>query len=132
MAAAALSPPARPRILVIDDEPDLREALDMALALAGYEVYTAGSGATAIECAKSERFDLAITDLRMPGLSGADTLAALKEIDPTLAVIVLSGYASEEATQTLYERGALRVMSKPFQLDELLQTVLGALRQASA
>ena len=104
----------------------------MALALAGYDVSTAGSGAAAIERAKRERFDLAITDLRMPGLSGADTLAALKQIDPTLAVIVLSGYASEEATQTLFERGALRVMSKPFQLDDLLEAVLDALPLTNA
>lgn len=127
MSAARAPEPARPRILVIDDEPDLRETLDMALVLAGYDVSTAASGAMAIERVKNEHFDVAITDLRMPGLSGVDTVAAIKQIDPALAVIVVSGYASDEATQTLFERGALRVMSKPFQLDDLLQAVLEAL-----
>ncbi|APR84094.1 sigma-54 dependent DNA-binding response regulator [Minicystis rosea] len=127
MSAAAELPAERPRILVIDDEPDIRETLDMVLALAGYEVSTAASGISAIERMKTEHFDLVITDLRMPGLSGIDTVEALRKLDPGLAVIVVSGYASEDATARCLAQGALCVMNKPFQLDELLQVVKDAL-----
>jgi two-component system response regulator PilR (NtrC family) len=117
-----------PRILVIDDEPDIRDLMDMLLSSAGYEVSTAEDGAGAIERAKREAFDLAVTDLRMPGMSGIDTMAALKRIDPNLPVIVLSGYVSDEAAQRASAEGAAHVMCKPVEVHALLHTVEVTLR----
>ncbi|MFT3773997.1 MAG: response regulator [Minicystis sp.] len=121
-----------PRILVIDDEPDICETLESVLSLAGYAVSTAASGAAAIERAKGEAFDLVITDLRMPGLSGVDTVAALKRLNPRMAAIVVSGYASEEAARLCCEEGAAQIVDKPFDLDDLLRAVRAALHEPRA
>jgi two-component system response regulator PilR (NtrC family) len=130
--APDLRPSRKPRILVIDDETDIREALDAILSSTGYEVSTAESGAAAVERAEREPFDLAITDLRMPGLSGVDTVAALRRIRPGLAVIVLSGYVSDESALRCCEGGATQLMSKPFDIDDLLHVVEVALRDRAA
>jgi CheY-like chemotaxis protein len=132
MLAPDLRPPGTPRILVIDDEADIREALDAILSSMGYEVSTAESGGAAVERAEREPFDLAITDLRMPGLSGVDTVAALRRIKPGLAVIVVSGYISDESAQRCCEGGATQLMSKPFDIDELQHAVEVALRDRAA
>lgn len=121
-----------PRILVIDDEPDICETLETVLSLAGYAVSTAGSGAAAIEQAKGEPFDLVITDLRMPGLSGVDTVAALKQLNPSIAAIVVSGYASEEVALRCSAEGAAQIVDKPFDLDVLLRAVRAALHEPPA
>jgi CheY-like chemotaxis protein len=119
------------RILVIDDEPDILEIFDGLLTSAGYEVSTAESGTAAIERAKKDVFDLAITDLRMPGLSGVDTIAALKGINPRLPVIVISGYISDESARSCREKGAVRIIAKPVPIDELLHAVDSTLREAN-
>lgn len=128
MLASALRPPGKPRILVIDDEAGIREALDALLSSVGYEVSTAESGNVAVERAEREPFDLAITDLRMPGLSGVDTVAALRRIKPSLPVIVVSGYVSDESARRCSEAGAARIVSKPFDIDDLLHIIDVALR----
>lgn len=128
MRAPETAPPMRARILVIDDEPDICETLDVVLSLAGYEVVTAKSGDDGIARAEQQPFQLVITDLLMPGTSGVDTLAAMKRIDPRTAVIVVSGYASEEEALRCRTEGAARILDKPFQLDDLLQVVQAALR----
>jgi CheY-like chemotaxis protein len=132
MLAPELRPPGKLRILVIDDEADIREALNDLLSSVGYEVSTAASGNVAVERAEREPFDLAITDLRMPGLSGVDTVAALRRIKPGLAVIVVSGYVSDESARRCREEGATRIMSKPFDIDDLLYVVEVALRDRAA
>jgi DNA-binding response OmpR family regulator len=131
MHAPDTCPHRAPRILVIDDEADLREMLDLFLSSVGYEVCTAESGRVAIEQAKRQAIDLVITDLRMPGMSGVDTLTALRRMSPSLAVIVLSGHVSEEAAQRCSEEGATRIVLKPFHLDDLLHVVDGALRASA-
>lgn len=131
MPAPYPNPASKKRILVIDDEPDILEILDGLLTSVGYEVSTAESGTAAIERAKRDGFDLAITDLLMPGLSGVDTIVALKGIDPSLPVIVVSGYLSDEAIRRCSEEGAVRVVAKPVHIDELLHVVDTALREAS-
>jgi two-component system response regulator PilR (NtrC family) len=120
------------RILVIDDEADIRETLDALLSSMGYEVSTAESGDVGVARAKAEGFDLAITDLRMPGLSGLETVAALRRIEPRPAVIVMSGYVSDESALRAGEEGAVRVMSKPFDIDDLLDAVEVALHARAA
>ncbi len=124
--------PERPRVLVIDDEIEIREALDMFLSSEGYDVATAESGDAAVERAKEQVFELAITDLRMPGMNGAETVAALKRLNPDLAVIVVTGYASDESAIRCRAEGAFKIIRKPFQLDDLLLVVKAALRRVSA
>lgn len=123
-----MAAPGKHRILVIDDEADIRESLDMLLSSVGYEVSTAESGGTAVERAERESFDLAITDLRMPGLSGEETVAALRRIVPGIPMIVVSGYVSDESALRCREEGATRIMCKPFDIDDMLRAVEAALR----
>jgi two-component system response regulator PilR (NtrC family) len=128
MPAPDRCPRRAPRILVIDDEPDIRDLMDMLLSSAGYEVSTAEDGAVAVERTERDAFDLAVTDLRMPGMSGIDTLVALKRIDPDLPVIVVSGYLSDESAQRACAEGAAHVLCKPIDVDALLHIVGVALR----
>jgi DNA-binding NtrC family response regulator len=121
-------PAGRRRVLIIDDEPAIRESLDTFLSWEGYEVATAESGEAAVEQAKREAFDLAITDLRMPGMGGDETVAALKRINPSLPVIVVTGFASDEAAVRCSKEGAFRIISKPVQLEDLLRLMEAALR----
>ncbi len=131
MPALGEPPSCKQRILVIDDEPDIRETLDMFLSSLGYEVSTAESGHTAVEQVQREAFDLVITDIRMPGMSGVDVMAALRRINPGLPVIVVSGYISEESGLRCSEAGAVGIIGKPFRLDDLLHVVQVALHEAS-
>ncbi|WP_437538566.1 response regulator [Sorangium sp. So ce726] len=116
------------RVLVIDDEPAIRETLDTFLSFEGYEVATAASGEAAVEQVKGEPFDLVITDLRMPGMGGDETLAALKRIHPNVPVIVVTAYASDEAATRCSKEGALWIVRKPVELDDLLRLVKAAVR----
>ena len=111
------------RVLVIDDEPGMRETLDTVLSWEGYEVDTAECGEAAIEQAKSGDFDLAITDLRMPGMGGDEAITTLKRIRPQLAIIVVTGYASDEAAVRCTQGGALGIIRKPVEIAALLELV---------
>ncbi|WP_437291669.1 response regulator [Sorangium sp. So ce406] len=113
---------------MIDDEPAIRDTLDTFLSFEGYEVATAESGEAAVEHAKGEQFDLVITDLRMPGMGGDETLTALKRLHPNLPVIVVTAYASDEAAARCSKEGAFWIVRKPVDLDDLLCLVKSAVR----
>jgi len=130
MTSSAELPASRARLLVIDDEPDFLEVMQLVLESEGYDVTVAESGRRAVEQARVEHFDLAITDMRMPGMSGLETLAALREIDPHVPVIVATGYASDETRRRFREAGACDYLPKPVDLGELLARVDAALGTA--
>ena len=109
----------RATVLVIDDEPDMREMLAFDLSEEGYEVSTAESGVAALQAIRGRRFDVAVTDLKMPGMDGVQTLAALKEIDPDMEVIIATGYASLESAVACLQHGAFDYIQKPYDLDQI-------------
>ncbi|MBI2375502.1 MAG: response regulator [Deltaproteobacteria bacterium] len=109
----------RAAVLVIDDEPGMREMLSYELAQEGFEVETAESGMAAVEAVKRRRFDLAVTDLKMPGMDGVATVEALRSLDPDLEVIVGTGYATVETAVACMKRGAYDYIQKPYDLTEL-------------
>jgi CheY-like chemotaxis protein len=117
----------RARVLVVDDEPDFLEVMQLVLESEGYDVAVAESGPRALDRARQAPFDLVITDMRMPGMSGLETLVALREIDPRLRVIVATGFASEETRLRFEEEGACDYLTKPIDLGELLTRVDAAL-----
>jgi DNA-binding NtrC family response regulator len=117
---------------VIDDEDDVREMLELVLTGDGFDVVTADGGLAAVELAKRRRFDLTISDLKMPGMDGIETLTALKHIDASMEVIIVTGYASEETAVECLERGAYGYLRKPFELDELRALVDRALARRLA
>lgn len=117
----------RRRVLVIEDEIDFRETLELVLAQAGLEVVAVGSGAAAVEAVRGDRFHLVITDLRMPGLSGADTISAIRELDAVVPVIVATGYATEEISAECIARGAAHFLKKPFDVSQFVGLVFRVL-----
>lgn len=119
------------RILVVDDEDDMRDVLADVLRMHGYTVTTAADGHTALEQAQRRRFDLVITDLRMPGMDGVETMAALKSLYPTIRVIVATGLANV-SVESLRRQGACDVLHKPFGVDEFLHATAAALGDYSS
>jgi CheY-like chemotaxis protein len=109
----------RASVLVIDDEPGMREMLSYELTLEGFEVETAESGMVAVEAIKRRRFDLAVTDLKMPGMDGLATVEALRSLDPDIEVIVATGYATVETAVACMKRGAYDYIEKPYDLARL-------------
>jgi len=112
----------RPRILVIDDEPDLLEILELELREVGYDVTCACSGQDAVRRARREHFDVILTDYKMPGMDGIETLSAIEKTDPTMRAVLMTGFASDDVQSALQKTGRPRI-AKPFDLDELLATL---------
>jgi DNA-binding NtrC family response regulator len=122
----------RGRLLVIDDEEDVREMLEFILSAEGFDVSTVDGGMAAVELARVRRFDLAITDMRMPGMNGIETLVALKQRDPSIEVLVVTGYASEQTAAECIRLGAYGYLRKPFEIAELRPLIDGALARRAA
>lgn len=114
------------RVLVVDDEEDVRDMMAAVLGDEGYDVVTAPDGASAIQAVRAAHVDVALLDLRMPGMGGRDTLAALRAIDPGLVVIVASGHATLEERQACSALEA-EVITKPFSVLELMSVIDRAL-----
>lgn len=110
-------------ILVIDDEPGIREGCRRALAPQGYNVDVAGTGGTGLRKLKEGSFDLVLLDLMMPGMSGIEALGRIREIDPDIVVIIITGYATVEAAVKTIKNGAYDFISKPFTSEDLILVV---------
>ena len=117
------------RLLVIDDEPAIREGVRRILESESFQVETFASGHAALERIKQQAFDLVITDLKMPGISGIDVLKAIKEIQPDLPVIFITGYSSVDSAVEVMKLGAVDYIAKPFTPEEMLAIVNIALEQ---
>jgi two-component system response regulator AtoC len=111
------------RILVVDDEENLRLVLRTLLRRAGYEVETASGGEEALEKVESFGPDVVLTDVRMPKMSGLDLLAALRAKSSPATVIVMSAYGSVDLALEAMKAGAYDYVAKPFKPDEILLTL---------
>jgi len=117
------------KILVVDDESGPRELLEEALSMEGYQVKTAKSGEQACQLIDETSFDLVLTDLNMPGLSGIDLLNKIRQISPEIHVIIITGYASLRSAIDAIRGGAYDYLTKPFQVDELYVVVNNAVER---
>jgi two-component system, NtrC family, response regulator AtoC len=107
------------RLLIVDDEEDLRDTLLRRFQQLGASACAAASGEEALAKAKEERFDVALLDLHLPGMSGLDLLGHLKEQQPDLEAILLTAHSSVETAIQAMKQGAYDYLKKPFQLAEL-------------
>ncbi len=114
-------------LLVVDDEPSMREFLEIMLTQDGYIVRSASSGEEGLELFKVSEPSLVLTDVRMPGMSGLDLIQRLKQINPTVPVMVITAFASAEDALRAVREGAYDYLSKPFQLDDLRIIIRNAL-----
>jgi len=111
------------RVLVVDDEPGLRQSLGLLLADAGYAVVAETDGKRALEHATAEAFDLILCDVRMPELEGLAFLRAYRARGGTALVIMMSAYGGEEAALAAMKEGAYDYIPKPFRPDEVVLTL---------
>ena len=112
-----------PRILIVDDDPGQRSLLESFLRSQHFATVTADSGTRALELLPDGRFDMMISDVRMPGLSGLETLRRVRLQWPTLPVLLVTAYADIRDAVIAMRDGALNYLAKPIDLDELLATV---------
>ncbi len=115
-------------ILVVDDESIMQEILGDFLREEGYEVDVTGSGEEGLEHSRQRVYDCAIVDLMMPGIDGIETMQQLREIDPSLPVIMVTAFASVESAVEAMKQGAYEYITKPFKNDEVLVVLQNAIR----
>jgi excisionase family DNA binding protein len=126
-AATAPAEPARPRVLVADDEESIREMLSRTLALADYEVRTVADGQAAIDCLRAEPFHLLITDLSMPKVDGLGVVREARRLYPRLPVVIITGYSTEAAAIEAINLGVTGYLTKPFRIAKILAVAAHAL-----
>ncbi len=118
-------------VMVLDDEPTVGERLKDFLEKRGMVVETFLDSRKAIERLREKRFDVIVTDLKMPGPNGVDVLLSVKERSPSTQVILITGYATIEATREAEAIGAFDFILKPFELDDLHRLVKKAAKRSS-
>jgi DNA-binding NtrC family response regulator len=116
------------RVLLVDDEADFVEALSARMEARGVTVETADSGPAALEKMEAQRFDVVVLDLAMPGMDGIETLTAMRERDPDVQVILLTGRATLQKGVEAMKLGAMDFLEKPADINLLLERI----RQAKA
>jgi DNA-binding NtrC family response regulator len=119
------------RLLIVDDEAVIRDGLKRVLEGESFVVETCSSGFHAIEIMQQREFNLIITDLKMPGMSGIEVLKSVRTLQPHIPVILITGYASIDTAVEAIKNGASDYISKPFTPDILLEKVQNALSQRS-
>lgn len=119
------------RVLIVDDEAVIRDGLKRVLEGQNFSVDTCASGYRAIEILQQREFDLIITDLKMPGMSGIEVLKSVRALQPDIPVILITGYATIDTAVEAMKNGASDYISKPFAPDLLLEKVQNSLRQRS-
>ena len=107
------------RVLFVDDEPGLRQLMEAELPRLGHDVLTCGDGLEAVKVLEAQSFDVAILDLRMPGMGGIDVLHHLKEVAPDTDAIIMTGYATVETSVEAMRLGAANYLKKPCKLAEI-------------
>jgi DNA-binding NtrC family response regulator len=115
------------RILVVDDNRDIRNVLSRMLCLMGFEVALAGNGIEALAVFHESSFDLVVTDLQMPIMEGSELAQFVKETSPTTPVILLTGTDRETVWKKVAKGSIDSVIFKPFKLNDFQSTVQGAL-----
>ncbi len=107
------------RILIIEDDEEMRSLLEDFLKGEGYEAESALNGFEGLRKLAQDTFDLVLTDVRMPGLTGLEVLSAIKRVQPEVPVMVITAFGSEEIHHRSLERGASGYLEKPIRFLEL-------------
>jgi len=121
----------KPNLLIVDDELIVRDSLSKWFREENYDVSTADSAAAALALLAERPFDIALVDIKMPGTDGIELQRRLKEINPDLVVIIMTGYASVETAVSALKNGAYDYVTKPFDPDDIAHTLKNALAHKS-
>lgn len=109
------------KVLIVDDEVKFLDSIAQRLEMRGLEVTKATNGLEAVHIARSRKFDLALLDLKMPGMDGRQVLGILKQEHKFIEVIILTGHGSLESAVECTKLGAYGYLPKPYELDQLLE-----------
>ena len=120
---AGANSPKSPRILIVDDDAGQRSLLDSFLKGQGFETVPVASGEQALEMLRTQPFDMMISDVRMPGISGLETLRLARKEHAVLPVLLVTAYADIREAVGAMRDGAVNYLAKPIDLDELLASV---------
>ena len=107
------------RILVVEDDAEMRSLLKDFFEEDGFEIDSVSNGSEAFRKIAREPFDLIITDIRMPGLTGLDILPGIKKLQPEVSIIVITAFGSEEVRRKALDRGATAYLEKPILFNKL-------------
>lgn len=118
------------QILVIDDEPSVADALRLILKDNGYEVAVATTGRAGLTLAKRRRFDVVVSDVRLPDVMGLDVLDAVRQERPGCSVILITSQCTPNLLTAARARGAFAVLQKPFPPRDLLRLISAALNES--
>jgi len=116
------------RILVVDDEESIREFLEIMLKKEGYEPTTVDDGKEAVDMLKKKSFDLIISDLQMPNMTGIELLRKVREQDPEMLFMMITAFGTSETAVEAMKLGAYDYITKPFKIDEVRINIANALR----
>jgi len=108
------------RIFLLDDEELILDSFKMIFSDLGYEVVTCDDAPQAVNIVLGSDFDLILTDIRMPGMNGAEVIRAIKAVKPETRIFVLTAFAGDPIVQSALEAGAQGVMKKPFEIAKIL------------
>ncbi len=111
------------KILVVEDDEEMRALLEEFFLEEGFETESVNDGSEAFRKLVKESFDLVITDIRMPGLTGLDILPGIRKLQPEVPIIVITAFGSDEIRQRALERGATAYLEKPIQFKTLRSLV---------
>ncbi|MBX3413957.1 MAG: response regulator [Pirellulales bacterium] len=120
------------KILVVDDDPQLRAVMAKKLSELGYDVDTAPDGVAALEKVRGQPFELAVLDYQMPGLNGIEFFQAARRISPHLLGVFVTAHARLETVYSAVDAGMSRVLAKPVdftELGQIIETCLGQARE---
>jgi DNA-binding NtrC family response regulator len=115
--------PEGPHVLIVDDEPLIRETLVEFLTQEGLRVWACGSGEEALAQAEAQRFDIVLCDVQLPGLDGLELLDRLRQVSPETFVLLITAFATVDSAVQAFQRGAHDYLMKPLLLDEVLTKI---------
>jgi DNA-binding NtrC family response regulator len=107
------------RILIIEDDEEMRSLLEDILSEGGFQTESVSNGSEGLRKVTQEPFDLILTDIRMPGLTGLDILPVIRRLRPEASVIVITAFGNEEIRRRSVEKGAAGYLEKPIHMDKL-------------
>lgn len=111
------------KLLVIDDDADFAEGLSIALELEGCTVDMVSNGQNGIAAAKDATYDAILSDVGLPGLNGVETLRQIRQVSPATRCFLLTGYSADDLLQQGIDAGAVEILTKPINVEELLRHI---------
>jgi excisionase family DNA binding protein len=115
-------------VLVVDDDPEVREMLSEVISRKGFKVVGVGSGEEALEELEKQHFDLIFLDLVLPGMTGVDALSTIKEKDKKAVVVIVTGYGDDPIALDAMSLGPLFLIRKPFRVNDIVEVLNAVVR----